>query len=188
MPDYKLRLWDDERQYAGASPRSPQKIQGQRKFDSITLERGVVPDAAFADWAAGLVAGSGSPPSDSDSSSPQKVTGVSKFNSIPLKRGVVPDTGFNSWASGVGGSGVPRLGSEASQDILGKDIHLEFYNESWQLLVRYRITRGWVSEYQVLPPGGVLLHNLQRRTGKSVQETLATIFEESLRRLRHPRG
>ena len=187
MPDYKLRLWDDERQYAGASPRSPQKIQGQRKFTTITLERGVVPDGAFADWAASLVAGSGSPPSGSNSP-PQKVTGLSKLNSIPLKRGVVPDTGFTSWAAGVGGSAASRLSSDVSQDILDKDIHVEFYSESWQLLVRYRIKSGWVSEYQVLPPGGVVLHNLHRRTGKTVQETLAAIFEESLRRLSHPRG
>lgn len=182
MPDYRLRLWDGEHQYFGAGPSTPQKIQGSRKSNSITLERGVVQDAAFADWAASVVVSAASPRSGDHSGATQKFPGRSKFDSIPLERGVVHDAGFASWAAGVGGRGASPLGSEVPH--FDKDIHLEFYDGSGQLLVRYRICRGCVAEFPVVPPGGVLLHNLHCRNGKTVAETLADIFEESLSRLR----
>jgi len=166
MP-YKLRLWDGERQYFGSNPPAPQKIpSGGTKFEGITLERGVVHDDGFASWAAGIVAGAGSQ-TGTGNSPPQKITGQSKFESITLERGVVQDNGFASWLNGASGKGI----------------HLEFYNESGQLVVSYKISRGWVTEHRVWPPAGLVLHNLHRRNGKSIQEQLAGIFQESLHRL-----
>jgi hypothetical protein len=167
MANYKMRVWDGQSQYFGSNTPAPRKITERSKYDAITLERGVTEDSGFADWAAAVVAGGGSPQSGGNSSSPQKIQGQSKYDSITLERGVTQEPGFANWAAAIS----------------HKSIHLEFYDESGKLVVSYRIYRGWVSEYPARPPAGLLLHSLHRRDGKTVQEKLAGIFAESLRRL-----
>ncbi len=175
MPGYKMRMWDGQSQYFGSNPSSPEKLPGRSKYDGITLERGVTEDTGFADWAAGVVANGGTPSSGGNTSAPQKIPGQSKFDSITLERGVTKDTGFANWAASVSGQ-IP--GQEASPQNFRKDIYLEFFNESGQPVISYKISGGWVTEY---PPG--ILHSLLRRDGKTVREKLAGIFAESLRRL-----
>jgi phage tail-like protein len=118
-----------------------------------------------------------------DPSSPRKLTGLNKNEDITLKRGVTHDTTFSTWASQVWdfGSG---MGSEVSSANFRRDIFLEFYNETGQLVVRYRIYGSNVSETPVLPPGGVFHHFLHPRGHRSIQEQLVVIFQNSLRRYR----
>jgi len=162
MPGYKIRLWDGEQQFFGASP-APQKIHGSSKVEDITLERGVVEDSGFADWAAGVAAGNGKQ-KGGGSSALQKIQGYSKLENITLKRGVVNDSGFADW---LAGSSKPHK------------VHMEIYNDSGQSLVSYKISGNWVTEY---PP--LILHGLHKRRGKTTQEKLAGIIQESLSRVK----
>ena len=102
-----------------------------------------------------------------------------KFDEITLERGLTKDSAFTNWAAQVMGS-ASSPGSETSSANFRKDIYLEFYNEAGQLAISYRISGGWMTEY--LPNGGLHLHNLQRRDGKTVRDKLAAIFEASLSR------
>lgn len=43
------------------------------------------------------------------------------------------------------------LGAEVSLKDFRKDIILELYNETGQLVMAYKIYRSWVSEFQALP-------------------------------------
>jgi hypothetical protein len=126
------------------------------------LKRGVVPDTGFGAWAI-------------------QPAGQNKYDPVTLDRGVTHDTTFSNWASQVWdfGSGT---GSEVSSGNFRRDIFLEFYNETGQLVVRYRIYGSNVSETPVVPPGGVFHHFLHPRGHRSIQEQLAVIFQNSLRR------
>jgi hypothetical protein len=137
---------------------------GQNKYGTIPLERGVTQDSGFGAWA-------------------NQSAGQNKYGTIPLERGVTHDSGFSTWASQVWdfGSG---MGSEVSSANFRRDIFLEFYNETGQLVVRYRIYGSNVSETPVLPPGGVFHHFLHPRGHRSIQEQLVVIFQNSLRRYR----
>src|SRR5262249_9230594 len=66
------------------------------------------------------------------------------------ERGVTHDPDFEQWASKVWQIGA-GLGAEVSLKDFRKDILIEFYNESGQLALTYKVYRCWVSEYQPLP-------------------------------------
>jgi len=151
MPEYKLRMWDGQREYFG---------------DGSTV---LLSTADVVDYRAG----------DDTSTWPRKITGRVKYEDITLQRGLTQDSGFANWAAKVTGS-ASSSGWEVSPANYRKDIYLEFYNEAGQLVVRYRISGGWMTEH--LPQRGLLLHNLQLRDGKTVREKLAAIFEASLSR------
>ena len=74
--------------------------------------------------------------------------GKTRFEPITLERGITHDTAFEDWANQVfsmdGDRGV-------SLRHLRKDISIELYNLSGQLVIRYNVFRCWVSEYQALP-------------------------------------
>jgi hypothetical protein len=208
--NFTLRLRDGNRTYSGnvrtglfpppevvheqtgGDPSSTRKMTGLNKNEDITLKRGVIPDTGFNAWAS-------------------QSAGKNKFKPITLKRGVVPDTGLSAWASQPAGQnkyepvtldrGVTHdttfstwasqvwdfgsgMGSEVSSANFRREIFLEFYNETGQLVVRYRIYGSNVSETPVLPPGGVFHHFLHPRGHRSIQEQLAVIFQNSLRRYR----
>ena len=153
MPKYKLRLWDGQREYFG---------------DNNT---GLGSSGNVIGYREG----------GDDPLSPRKSPGPTKFDPITMKRGLTQDSAFANWAAKVTGFAA-SLGSEVSLANFRKDIYLEFSNEAGQPVVKYRISNGWVSEYPAIPPGGIRLHNLHLRNGKSVEEKLSTIFEESLSR------
>lgn len=150
MSEYKLRMWDVQREYFG---------------DRHT---GLVSTAGVIEYRSG-----------GDPSTPRKLTGQMKYDEITLERGLTQDSEFANWAAKVAGS-ASSLGAEVSAANFRKDIYLEFYNEAGQLVVSYRVSGGWMTEY--LPQRGLLLHNLQLRDGKTVREKLAAIFEASLNR------
>ena len=88
--------------------------------------------------------------SGGDPSTSLKSPGRTKYEAITLERGVTLDPGFDSWASSVRTYGA-ALGSDVSLENFRKDLYLEQLNEAGQTVVRYKVHRCWVSEYQALP-------------------------------------
>jgi phage tail-like protein len=82
-----------------------------------------------------------------DPSTSRKSPGRTKYEAITLERGVTHDTEFENWANKVWhiGSG---LGAEVSLKDFRKDVLIEVYNETGQVVLAYKIYRCWVSEFQ----------------------------------------
>ena len=109
----------------------------------------------------------------------RKITGLRKYTNITLKRGVTQNSALSAWAAAVAGS--TSSGSEVpSHSYRGS---LELSDEAGQPIVRFSIHGSSLTEHQLMPPGGVILHNLHLRDGKTVEEKLWEILEESLSRL-----
>ena len=72
------------------------------------------------------------------------------FDSIILERGISHDHEFERWANRVWNHGAGSGGEVSSKDFR-KDITLELYNETGQLVIAYRIFRRWVSQHTALP-------------------------------------
>ena len=85
-----------------------------------------------------------------DPSSSRKSPGRTKFEAITLERGVTHDTEFEKWANKVWNFGS-GLGAEVSLKDFRKDLIIEVYNETGQLVLAYKVFRAWVSEFQALP-------------------------------------
>ena len=85
-----------------------------------------------------------------DPSTGRKSPGRTKFDAITLERGVTHDTEFEKWANKIWNFGS-GLGAEVSLSNFRKDIIIEMYNESGQVVLAYKVYRCWVSEFQALP-------------------------------------
>ena len=85
-----------------------------------------------------------------DPSTSRKSPGRVKFEAITLERGVTHDVEFEQWANKVWNFGS-GLGAEVSLKDFRKDLIVELYNESGQIVLAYKVFRAWVSEYQALP-------------------------------------
>jgi len=79
----------------------------------------------------------------------RKGLGRTKYEAITLERGVTQDTAFQQWAdyAQVLSSGAPST----SLKNLRQNILITLLNEAAQPVIRYKIYRCWVSEYQALP-------------------------------------
>src|SRR5512132_3196721 len=87
-----------------------------------------------------------------DVSSSRKSPGRTEYEAITLERGVTHDKTFENWAKKVSNFGACALkGLEMGLDDFRKDIIIEVYNESGQLVIRYNVFRCWVSEFQAMP-------------------------------------
>jgi phage tail-like protein len=82
-----------------------------------------------------------------DPSSSRKSPGRTEFEAITLERGVTHDKEFEQWANKVWNFGS-GLGAEVSLKDFRKDLIIEIYNESGQLVIAYKVFRAWVSEFQ----------------------------------------
>lgn len=82
-----------------------------------------------------------------DPSTSRKSPGRTKFDAITLERGVTHDTEFEKWANRVWNFGS-GLGAEVSLKNFRKDLIIEVYNETGQLVLAYKVFRCWVSEFQ----------------------------------------
>jgi len=85
-----------------------------------------------------------------DPSTNRKSPGRTDFAPIVLERGVTNDLEFENWANKVWKFGAAS-GNEVSLKDFRKDIILELYNEAGQLVLRWKIFRCWVSEYEIVP-------------------------------------
>jgi phage tail-like protein len=87
-----------------------------------------------------------------DVSSSRKSPGRTEYEAITLERGVTHDLEFENWARKVSNYGAGALkGLEMGLGDFRKDVIIELYNESGQLVLRYNVFRCWVSEYQAMP-------------------------------------
>jgi len=120
--DFKFRVKWDGRYVAGVS-----KVSALRRTTEVVEHR-----------------------NGGDPSTTRKSPGRTSFEPITLERGVTHDQDFERWANKTW-----RLGGGAGQEVslkdFRKDLVIELYNESGQLVIAYRIFRAWVSEYQALP-------------------------------------
>lgn len=82
-----------------------------------------------------------------DPSSSRKSPGRTEYEAITLERGVTHDKEFEQWANKVWNYGA-GLGAEVALKDFRKDVIVELYNETGQLVVTYKIYRCWVSEFQ----------------------------------------
>jgi phage tail-like protein len=82
-----------------------------------------------------------------DPSSSRKSPGRTEYEAITLERGVTHDKEFEQWANKVWNYGA-ALGAEVALKDFRKDVIVELYNETGQLVVAYKIYRCWVSEFQ----------------------------------------
>jgi phage tail-like protein len=85
-----------------------------------------------------------------DPSTTRKSPGRTTYEAITLERGVTHDPEFEAWANKVWHVGA-GLGAEVSLKDFRKDVILEVYNETGQVVIAYKIYRCWVSEFQALP-------------------------------------
>jgi phage tail-like protein len=100
-----------------------------------------------------------------DPSTSRKSPGRTEYEAITLERGVTHDPAFEHWANKVWNLGG-GLGAEVSLKDFRKDIIIEIYNETGQLVLAYKVFRCWVSEFQALPDldandGAVLLEHIR---------------------------
>jgi phage tail-like protein len=82
-----------------------------------------------------------------DPSSTRKSPGRTEFEAITLERGVTHDPEFEKWANKVWNFGA-GLGAETSLKDFRKDIIIDLYNETGQLVIAYHVYRCWVSDFQ----------------------------------------
>ena len=85
-----------------------------------------------------------------DPSGSRKSPGRTEYEAITLERGVTHDVEFEAWANKVWNYGS-GLGSEVSLKDFRKDLIVELYDESGQLVISYNVYRCWVSEFRALP-------------------------------------
>ena len=85
-----------------------------------------------------------------DPSTSRKSPGRTEYEAITLERGVTHDPEFEAWANKVWRTQA-GLGAEVSLKDFRKDVILEVYNETGQVVIAYKIFRCWVSEYQAMP-------------------------------------
>lgn len=85
-----------------------------------------------------------------DKSSSRKSPGRTEYEAVTLERGVTHDKEFEQWANKVWNyASGPQ--TEVSLADFRKDILIEVYNEAGQPVIRYKLYRCWVSEFQALP-------------------------------------
>jgi len=85
-----------------------------------------------------------------DPSTERKSPGRTKYDAITFERGVTQDPDFEAWANRVWATGAAP-GGEVSLTSFRRDLILELLNEAGQAVLKYKIHRCWVSEYQALP-------------------------------------
>lgn len=81
-----------------------------------------------------------------DPSSSRKSPGRTEYEAITLERGVTHDKAFEQWANKIWNFGS-GLGAEVSLKDFRKDLIIEVYNETGQLVIAYKVYRCWVSEF-----------------------------------------
>lgn len=124
-----------------------------------------------------------------DPSTPRHSPGQTKYDPIMLERGVTHDKEFEQWANKVWNHGS-GLGQEVSLKDFRKDIIIELMNEAGQPVIRYKVFRCWVSEFQALPEldanaNAVAIQHIQlqnegwERDYETVEQTEPSFLEPS---------
>jgi phage tail-like protein len=85
-----------------------------------------------------------------DPSTERKSPGRTKYDPITLERGVTQDLDFEQWANRVWSTGA-QPGAEVALKNFRRDLIIEVRNEAGQPVLKYKVYRCWVSEYQAIP-------------------------------------
>jgi phage tail-like protein len=83
-----------------------------------------------------------------DVSTPRHSPGSTKFEPITLERGVTLDTAFEEWANRIYSTNSNGTVSLANYK---RNITIEVRNVAGDPVLKYNVTRAWVSEYVALP-------------------------------------
>ncbi len=83
-----------------------------------------------------------------DSSVTRKLPGRTKFEAISLEAGLTHDTTFEEWANQVNS---PQGDAATSLVHYRKDIAIEVLNLQGTPVLRFKVRRAWVSEFQAMP-------------------------------------
>jgi|SRR5947209_5737919 len=86
-----------------------------------------------------------------DPSTTRKSPAHCEFEPITLERGVTHDPEFEAWAARLSQINAAGLDTEVSLRDSRKDLSLDFYNDSGQLAIGFKIYRAWASEYLAVP-------------------------------------
>ncbi len=84
-----------------------------------------------------------------DPSSSRKSPGRTEYEAITLERGVTHDSSSSSGRTRCGTTARASAPRSRSKDFR-KDLIIELYNESGQLVIAYKVFRCWVSEFQAM--------------------------------------
>lgn len=82
-----------------------------------------------------------------DPSTVLKAPGRNKFEPVTLERGVTLSVDFEQWANQIW---KLNGGDEVSLADFRRNLLIAVYNEADQLVLRYKVYRCWVSEYQAI--------------------------------------
>jgi phage tail-like protein len=85
-----------------------------------------------------------------DPSASRKSPGRTKYEAITFERGTTQDIDFEAWSDKVWSLGA-GLGTEISLKDFRRDLIIELMNEAGQTVLKYKVYRCWVSEFQSLP-------------------------------------
>jgi phage tail-like protein len=83
-----------------------------------------------------------------DPSTSRKSPGRTKFEAVTFERGITHDPDFEAWANKVWNYGA-GLGAEVSLRDFRKDLTIEVYNDSGQLVLTFNLFRCWPSEFEI---------------------------------------
>ncbi len=90
---------------------------------------------------------------------PRRSPGRTTFDAVTLERGLIVDLEFERWANKVCDLGTAPGGGVSLQDFR-KDVRMELYDTTGELVRAYQLFRCWVSEYraqsEVSATGGTL--------------------------------
>ena len=78
-----------------------------------------------------------------DASHPRVSPGLTTYTAVTLERGVTHDPAFEAWANQVTSSGGPTS--------IRKEVRVEIYSGTGQLVLAYVLHGAWPSAYQALP-------------------------------------
>jgi len=79
----------------------------------------------------------------------RKGLGRTKYEAITLERGLTQDMAFQTWADYA--QKLTSGAASTSLKNLRQDIFITLLNEAAQAVIRYKIYRCWVSDYQDMP-------------------------------------
>jgi phage tail-like protein len=77
-----------------------------------------------------------------------KLPGRTEYDPLTLERGVTADIAFEAWANKVWSFRNAAGGLEASLKDFRRDLTIDMFDESGQMVLSYQVFNCWVSEYQ----------------------------------------
>ena len=84
-----------------------------------------------------------------DPSHERKLPGTTKYEPVTLEQGLTHDPVFEEWANKV--NQLTEGDAAMSLKEFRKDVVINVFNLQGQVVIKYKLFRAWVSEFQALP-------------------------------------